>query len=585
MAELHIRDLLINGSRLNAAGQNFAGGIGDDSQDGTTGNDTFTYDQGGNDTLNGLGGKDVFNMGAAFTAADSINGGDGKDTVVLDGEYNNGSGLVLGNATMTNVEEVRLTAGHEYAMTLAQVSLLGVPTFTFNASALGANDVSVLRTGTSEGGNIVYKGGSGADQLNLGRGFSGQFTGGGGADTVAFMAGWTSQLTVDGGSGNDTVDIDMFQSDFLVSPHVALGANAIKNIETIFLTADQDISIRMNDGNVAAGKSLRVVADEQGEDGIGLTFDGSRETDGHFDVTGGGADDLLIGGAQSDTFHLDFFGQISGADAVYGEGGDDTIFMRDTLENRDTIDGGAGNDTLHLDGTYNSSENLAPDLIHSIETIVLAAGSSYYLPFDGAAIDKNATMTVDASALDASNQADIRTELSKGHLNAIGGAGDDTLIGGSSADHLVGGAGSDRLVGRLGGDTMEGGAGGDLYFLYQPDNSTGPNYDTFIGFNADEDFIVTRNPVDAIDITVNAGTLSTATFNADLKVAIGAGQLGVHHAVLFNSAAGDYVGRTFLIIDDNGVAGYQANADYVIDITGATHLNHLDPFDFGPLVG
>jgi hypothetical protein len=105
------------------------------------------------------------------------------------------------------------------------------------------------------------------------------------------------------------------------------------------------------------------------------------------------------------------------------------------------------------------------------------------------------------------------------------------------------------------------------------------------GAGGDDDFVVTRNPVDAIDAAVNAGTLRTASFNADLKTAIGAVQLGIHHAVLSRPDAGTLAGRTFLIVDDNGAVGYQANADFVIDITGAEHLGHLAPGNFGPLIG
>ena len=582
MYQLHITRVFADGAKVKAQGQDFTGDGGDNTQSGTAGNDRFFYDQGGNDTLNGLGGNDVFQMGAAFTASDAVDGGTGNDTIVLNGEYNNGAGLVLGNSTMTNVEEVRLTAGHEYAMTLAQISLFGVPTFTFNASALGSNDVSVLRTGTSDGGNIIYKGGSGADDFNLGRGFSGQFMGGGGPDTVAFEAGWTSQLTVDGGPGIDTVDIDIFQSNG-ASPHIALGANSMKNVEAIFISTNRDVSLRMDDANVAAGKTL-VVTTFVNDGAVGFDFDGSRETNGHFDVSGGGLDDVLTGGALSDTFHLNPLQAAGGSDAVYGEGGDDTIYVGDTLDNSDTIDGGAGNDTLDLSGDPAGSDNFVPDVIHSIETIILEAGSNYYLPFDGAAIDAGATMTVDASALTAANSADVRVENSLGHLHAIGGRGDDILIGGSTSDNLVGGAGSDTLVGRLGADRMEGDGGEDYYNLYQPDNSTGPNYDTFVTFDADDDHIVTRNAVDAIDTAVNTGTLQQASFNADLVAAIGAAQLGVHHAVLFRPTTG-LTGHTFLIIDDNGVAGYQADADFVIDITGAAHLGHLSSDNFGPLLG
>ena len=49
-----------------------------------------------------------------------------------------------------------------------------------------------------------------------------------------------------------------------------------------------------------------------------------------------------------------------------------------------------------------------------------------------------------------------------------------------------------------------------------------------------------------------------------------AAALPLHDAVLFTPNAGGLAGHTFLIVDANGTAGYQAGADYVIDVTGIT---------------
>ena len=49
-------------------------------------------------------------------------------------------------------------------------------------------------------------------------------------------------------------------------------------------------------------------------------------------------------------------------------------------------------------------------------------------------------------------------------------------------------------------------------------------------------------------------------------VAAGAGQLAGHDAVLFNVSAGSLVGDTFLIVDANGIPGYQAGQDLVFQL-------------------
>jgi hypothetical protein len=50
--------------------------------------------------------------------------------------------------------------------------------------------------------------------------------------------------------------------------------------------------------------------------------------------------------------------------------------------------------------------------------------------------------------------------------------------------------------------------------------------------------------------------------------------------VLFTPDRGTLAGHTFLIVDANGTAGYQAGQDYVIDITGATNLGSLSTTNF-----
>ena len=71
-----------------------------------------------------------------------------------------------------------------------------------------------------------------------------------------------------------------------------------------------------------------------------------------------------------------------------------------------------------------------------------------------------------------------------------------------------------------------------------------------------------------VDPRVNAGDAVGSDFDADLAAAIDAAALGAGHAVVFNPDAGDLVGRWFLIVDANGVAGYQAGLDYVMEFAG-----------------
>jgi hypothetical protein len=88
-------------------------------------------------------------------------------------------------------------------------------------------------------------------------------------------------------------------------------------------------------------------------------------------------------------------------------------------------------------------------------------------------------------------------------------------------------------------------------------------FDTIRNFDLNFDETIVPFEFEVTD-AVESGTLSQATFNDDLKAAIGKNQLGIHELVVFTPDAGDYAGATFVIIEANEKKGYQKNADYVI---------------------
>ena len=110
----------INGSvRLGGNGQTFDGtggsvtgtvfgGSGNDNVIGGSGADRFDLSTGGTDSAFGGDGNDQFLLGAALTPADTIDGGNGFDTVILNGNYS--AGLTFAPTTMTNVERLLLPA-------------------------------------------------------------------------------------------------------------------------------------------------------------------------------------------------------------------------------------------------------------------------------------------------------------------------------------------------------------------------------------------------------------------------------------------------------------------------------------------
>ncbi|MBY0459128.1 MAG: hypothetical protein K2V38_17470, partial [Gemmataceae bacterium] len=187
----------------------------------------------------------------------------------------------------------------------------------------------------------------------------------------------------------------------------------------------------------------------------------------------------------------DFLDSGFGNDALFGEGGNDTLrWLPGTLI--DTFDGGTGNDTAIVVGnTTNIPDLTTPDPTDTGngDRFLLSANGSggalfqrlNLVPFkiDITTTENvvmqtgggNDTITVTALAgtavrnvtMDGGDGDDILDgSAADVPLLLTGGAGNDTLIGGSRNDTLLGGDGNDTLTGGKGTDTLDGGAGDDV---------------------------------------------------------------------------------------------------------------------------
>src|SRR5437867_4393089 len=128
------------------------GTTGNDTLTGTSKADTINISQGGNDTVQADSGDDIIIAGASLTAADSIDGGKGTDTLTLSGDY--AAGLVLSATTLTNVERIQLGAGFSYSLTTndANVGKGQSSALNIDGSALGsANSLTVNGSAETDG--------------------------------------------------------------------------------------------------------------------------------------------------------------------------------------------------------------------------------------------------------------------------------------------------------------------------------------------------------------------------------------------------------------------------------------------------
>jgi Ca2+-binding RTX toxin-like protein len=214
----------------------------------------------------------------------------------------------------------------------------------------------------------------------------------------------------------------------------------------------------------------------------------------------------------------------------------------------------------------------------------MTAGNTYDFTLNAATVTSGQTMTIQGGALGINDGMTIDgSAVTAGTLVIDAGAGTASMTGGAGNDVIRAGSGADFIEGGLGADKLYAGSGADTFAYGAVTESTSTGYDVISGFNASLDtfaLIGSLTGVTTVNAAVTTGSLGTGNFDAGLAHAIGASQLSAHGAVLFTPSSGGLSGDTFLIIDENGVAGYQAGQDLVIELTHGTNLASLGLSNF-----
>ncbi|WP_372840207.1 Hint domain-containing protein [Phaeovulum sp.] len=481
---------------------------GNDTLDGGEGDDTL-YGEGGDDLLTGGAGADNMSGGddrdtfivasGAAGAGDMIDGGEGGDDFdVLDLtgagplriEYDpsnseNGTvqfldaeGNVTGTLNFVNIEKVIADQGDGIVEgttgdDLIDLAYTGDPEGDMidNSDALlpgeapqddivlagDGNDTVYAGLGNDEvygedgndvlygeagddyisggNGNDVLYGGDGNDTLDAGQGLDTLY--GGAGDDV--LLGGPREDMLDGGSGNDTL----------------LGGNAADTLD--------------------GGSGNDSLVGNQGNDwisgGDGNDFADGGDGDDYINTSGGGATPLPDLGYPG-LFPADA-DPLNDRDTVYGGAGNDTII---TGDDADWIDGGSGNDVIDAgfdrDTVFGGEGN---------DFIVGGEGSDY---IEGGAGDDTIYGGLDPAYPDSLNIPDAtdlvpdngRDTIHGGEGNdkifgqddddlIYGDAGNDYIDGGIDEDTIYGGTGNDTIIGGEGADSMSGGADRDLFIV------------------------------------------------------------------------------------------------------------------------
>ena len=215
------------------------------------------------------------------------------------------------------------------------------------------------------------------------------------------------------------------------------------------------------------------------------------------------------------------------------------------------LGGGAG-DALVLAGPLTTPSGLPAGLV-GLETVVVRPGASYWLSATDDHVAPGATLEVNAMGLGA------------GDAIAFDGSAESNgrylFLGSEGGDAFVGGAGQDLIFGHGGGDVLAGGGGADRFGYADAAESSGLDFDVLFDFEPGGDRIDLPVTVTGFDPAIETGSLSEASFDADLGAALGG--LGAGRAIFFRPDGGDLAGVIFLIVDANGEEGYQAGEDFV----------------------
>lgn len=277
----------------------------------------------------------------------------------------------------------------------------------------------------------------------------------------------------------------------------------------------------------------------------------------------------------------DTFAVGGGVETLNTYAGNDTINMASTLTAADSIDGGAGNDTVILSGNYANLVLGATTLV-DVEKIQLTAGTSYRITTNDGNVASGKVMEIDCSGAGFGYALNFDGRAEKnGSFIVKGGNGNDTIFGGNKNDTIDGAQGHNTIIGGNGADTLTVASGNDTLVYTSAAQSTRARFDHIVSFDfSANDHFNLGVAVTGVDSQVSSVALHTATFDSDMATALGATQLHAGHAVLVTAGVGDYTGDTFLVVEHGGGAGYQAGKDFVFLLDSSLHIANLDTSDF-----
>ena len=529
-----------------------SGGNGDDVIYGISGNDVINGDA-GNDYLTGDAGNDTLSGGAGN---DKMYGGDNNDTFAVTNGFNTGAGdQIYGGLNTDTLDLSALTGLSNVVVNLATGSF----TSSLAASITTIVDVeNVIGTAFndtiigSDANNTLF-GGAGDDSLTGGLGTD-KFYGGVGNDT--FFTNSSGESVIEA-AGEGTADRVIASSTFSLT-----AGSAVEFIQTdnaagttaINLTGNElaqtitgnAANNNLNDGGAGAADTLIGGA---GNDTYNVNNTGTivTETIGNgtadavvttvnFTLAAGSDIESLRTNSSTGTTAINLTGNAL-RQTITGNDGDN-VLNTGGAGAADAMSGNGGNDTYIVNNAADTISEIAGDgTADRLQTNV-----SYVL---GTAADIEFIETTNAAGTGALN-----------------------MTGSNSAQTITGNAGANVLDGKLGNDTLVGDAGNDTFAFSTTGGAT--NTDTITGFVVADDQIELNNSVFTTLTTISGAVNSFGQLNATAFASNATGvATSADTRIIYNSTTGA------LSYDSNGnVAG--GTVFQFATLTGAPAITAAD---------
>jgi len=452
-------DIVVGGT----VGDNLSGGAGIDSLTGTAGDNTIDGGDGndtivigsGIDNVDGGAGNDIITGGSTLNAVDTIDGGAGTDTLTVAAAvaYSTILGGVSNVEVLKPIGAIAITLQTPITgMSTINLSDTGNAVVTFATGYTGAMTVSLAGDSNNNTDKVVNTAGVALSVTGYGLDFDADttITGGAGTDTITMTNTADFSAVLTNVTGVETITVNDYTLN--ADANITTGAAnlSVLTIDTTTLDAGE---------NTVIDASARVV-------GTIITAGAGTNT-----LTGGTVNDIITGGAGVDTIDGQENSAVYGADSINAGAGNDIINVS-TAETEfsnssttalvtDTVDGGAGTDTLAFGGAAGTLTALELANISNIEVLSLYTGSSitlnnaFLLANPGVSISLAAgTVAAATTTVGTVTTVDLTEAVTfvsaAGNINFTSGTGADTFITNSNnldaSDTIAMGAGTDTIT-------------------------------------------------------------------------------------------------------------------------------------------